>query len=680
MTSSKPHIQIKYGRREDNSQFFGPDREPSLDLVTPVEHIGGLDNFVVARHGSSGGSAGGSIFGKDYRHAYASCTTLDGSGQTVGIVSLQNGFLPSDIATYRSLAGLPGPAVTINGPAGCAGSPGCAPSGEDTGDIEMVLSMAPAAQIVEFRGSLDAILTNMAAHPEIGQMTSSYFPGNISSTARNALVQMAVQGQSFFNLTSDAGAFTAGQIGGVNDMRCQPNVTLVGGTDLNMSGAGATYVSETTWPQSGGGILSNIVNNTGVGTPIPSYQVGLATTANGGSTTYRNAPDVAANSDTIDLYVNGGQSLWGGTSFSTPLWAGFMALVNQQAANNGLARVGFANPALYKIASSTYAPNFNDITVGSNPSIPGGTTTFNATAGFDLTTGLGSPKCALITTLSTPLTLASAPSVNARGSGVLEIFGRKSDNSIIHRTYNAGFGPWQAMPAITAQSSPASVSWATNRIDVVVLNVGGSIAHSWWNAGGSFANWENLGCCFDSAPAISSWGAQRLDVFAKSGTNIWHRAFDNTNGWLAWENVGGSVNSAPAAVSWGSGRIDLFAKGTGNDIVHTWFNNPNWSGLWESLSCCFDTAPSAASWASGRLDIFAGSGGTLYHQFYNAGWSGLENLSGPIGSAPSATSWANGRIDIMTLTTGSQLYHKFYNNPSGWSGFETLGTLLYESP
>ena len=57
----------------------------------------------------------------------------------------------------------------------------------------------------------------------------------------------------------------------------------------------------------------------------------------------------------------------GGTSLAAPLWAGLVALANQQAAANGQSPVGFANPALYAIAKSTnYQSCFHDITTGGN--------------------------------------------------------------------------------------------------------------------------------------------------------------------------------------------------------------------------------------------------------------------------------------------------------------------------
>ena len=94
----------------------------------------------------------------------------------------------------------------------------------------------------------------------------------------------------------------------------------------------------------------------------------------------------------------------GGTSCAAPLWAGFMALVNQQAVGSGKASAGFINPAIYTIAAgSSYAACFHDVTTGNNtwPSSPN---LFYATNGYDLCTGLGTPAGQnLINALAGPL-------------------------------------------------------------------------------------------------------------------------------------------------------------------------------------------------------------------------------------------------------------------------------------
>ena len=90
------------------------------------------------------------------------------------------------------------------------------------------------------------------------------------------------------------------------------------------------------------------VNTDGIS--IPSWQVGVADTANQASPTLRNVPDVAmdGNGDTyVILYGLAAGS--GGTSAAAQRWAGFMALVNQQSVANGRGTVGFINPALYNL-------------------------------------------------------------------------------------------------------------------------------------------------------------------------------------------------------------------------------------------------------------------------------------------------------------------------------------------
>jgi len=161
-------------------------------------------------------------------------------------------------------------------------------------------------------------------------------------------------------------------------------VTSVGGTNLTTNGAGGAWKSEVAWtPYSGGGISPNHI-------AIPNYQKtkGVITTANKGSTIYRNSPDVAAegNTDNYICYDGTCAAGWGGTSFSAPRWAGYMALVNQQSVAKGKNAVGFINPALYSIGlGSSYATNLHDITSGNNR-------TYTAVKGYDLVTGWGSPN------------------------------------------------------------------------------------------------------------------------------------------------------------------------------------------------------------------------------------------------------------------------------------------------
>jgi len=123
----------------------------------------------------------------------------------------------------------------------------------------------------------------------------------------------------------------------------------------------------------------------------------------------RNSPDVSMVANNLNIVWGNdfiGESSdfpEGGTSLATPLWAGLVALANQQAAANGKRPVGFANPALYAIAKSTnYHSCFHDITTGSNTN-SSNPTKYEAVAGYDLCTGLGTPNGSnLITALLAP--------------------------------------------------------------------------------------------------------------------------------------------------------------------------------------------------------------------------------------------------------------------------------------
>ena len=127
-------------------------------------------------------------------------------------------------------------------------------------------------------------------------------------------------------------------------------------------------------------------------------------TTNKGSTTLRNIPDVALTADNILIIEDNGQSgkrWW--HQCAAPLWAGFTALINQQAVAAGRTNVGFLNPAVYAIGKSTnYLADFHDITTGNNTN----TTVHNkyyAVPGYDLCTGWGTPNGQnLITALAGP--------------------------------------------------------------------------------------------------------------------------------------------------------------------------------------------------------------------------------------------------------------------------------------
>ncbi len=131
---------------------------------------------------------------------------------------------------------------------------------------------------------------------------------------------------------------------------------------------------------------------------------------------------MALTADNIFIVADNGEPEdVGGTSAATPLWAGFLSLVNQQAFTSGKQPMGFINPAIYTIGKGPlYGTCFHDIATGNNTNYVS-PALFYAVPGYDLCTGWGTPTGSnLINALSpiifTPV-LAVATNIITGGNG-----------------------------------------------------------------------------------------------------------------------------------------------------------------------------------------------------------------------------------------------------------------------
>ena len=393
--------------------FYAPDREPTVDLSVPLQKVIGLDNSELgmtnlrierrvpftreqAAPGSSnatGSGPGGNFLPSDMRIAYYGTGNLTGSGQIVGIFSL-DGYLASDLSLYFQQTGMantvPITNILVNGFNGDCYSDSTIGSGtcvddEQIIDIAQVMGMAPGLSSIRFyEGTNTAdILDQMAGDNSIGLkvITSSWYNYEFSSANVDSyFMQFQAQGQTYVSASGDYGAYNYGGSSSYAPPEDDPYITQVGGTELTTAGAGGAWQSEIGWPDSGGGYESGI--------SIPSYQQssGVINSSNGGSTTLRNSPDVAAEANTDNAAVSNGvfYTGYGGTSFAAPRWAGLIALANQQAAAANNSAVGFLNNTVYQIGTgSSYSADFHDVTSGNNG--------FPAVVGYDLVTGWGSP-------------------------------------------------------------------------------------------------------------------------------------------------------------------------------------------------------------------------------------------------------------------------------------------------
>jgi len=412
-----------YQHPTESRTFYAPDTEPSVDLDLPLLDIRGLDNFHLPQHAlkwtpidevtprpyAVGSGPGGTFLGKDFRQAYAPGVSLDGSGQNVALFEM-DGYYGTDITNYEKLANYPYVPLTnvlVDGFAGHPVSPGAVI--EVSLDIEMAIAMAPGlTSVLVYEGALLPtvpydMLNRMATDNLAKEISSSWVITEIvnSPIPDQIYQQFGAQGQTFFQASGDEGAYPVFQ------WSDDPYITIVGGTTLSTRGTNGAWGSETTWtPFSGGGVSSPLLGNY----PIPSYQLGIDMTTNMGSTTMRNVPDVALTADNIFVIAdNGASGAVSGTSCAAPLWAGYAALINQQAYFNTQPLLGLLNPAVYTIGKGTnYRGNFHDITTGNNTNSVS-PTNYYACAGYDLCTGWGTPTGSNIINYLAPLGLQILP-------------------------------------------------------------------------------------------------------------------------------------------------------------------------------------------------------------------------------------------------------------------------------
>jgi kumamolisin len=366
------------------------------ELVGAVEAVLGLDNRPQAqphfRVRAAASSDPGSYTPVQVAQLYQFPAGATASGQTIGIIELGGGYRAADLTAYFKGLGLKAPKVTAVKVDKGKNTPGKATSadGEVMLDIEVAAAVAPGAKVVVYfapntdQGFIDAIGAAVHDTKNNPSVISISWGGPESSWTAQAMTALdaACQSAAALGITITVAAGDNGSTDGatgnnVDFPASSPHVLACGGTKL--VGNGSSIASEVVWNEQAnnegatGGGVSNVF-------PLPSWQAKAnvpAPTASGGG---RGVPDVCGDADPTTGYqvrVDGEDLVFGGTSAVAPLWAGLIALSNQQ---NGKS-AGFIQPLIYGAKGTS---GFRDITSGNNGA-------FSAGPGWDACTGLGSP-------------------------------------------------------------------------------------------------------------------------------------------------------------------------------------------------------------------------------------------------------------------------------------------------
>ena len=423
---------------------------------------------------ASGTGPGGAYNAADLRNAYVVPPQIGGAAAWTVAVFEQGGFSASDVRKYLKNNTLPSPtveAIGVNGSGTGVNDPNVAL--EAVLDIDMIIGINPAVQgVLVYEDADDPFpvalldgITAVANDNRAQVLSISYgldeaLQGSTAIQAENQVfTQLAAQGITVVVSAGDRGAYGDENNGKLNveDPASQPFVTSIGGTTLFTYGG--YYSLEEVW-----NLLANNVGATGGGVssvwPIPSWQATAPVSLNGGSTSMRNLPDLAAvgNPETgvaVYSYINGGWIEIGGTSVSAPIWASYLSIMSPGHEAMGLGKYGFFNPILYT-ASSSFA-QLHDIVNGNNGDVNNyGIPGYTSGPGYDNCTGWGSPDAL------TPLWLLTLPSSNTG-------------------TYPGPFGGLSVKPGTTTAKAGWSTSKGAKGYLVEIPLKYSAIAHSEFN-------------------------------------------------------------------------------------------------------------------------------------------------------------------------------------------------------
>jgi len=391
------------------------------ELVGAVEAVLGLDNRPIATpkirvRGNTSAAANqqaGTFIPPQVAQVYnfptAASGTAGGAGETIGIIELGGGYNPADIASYfANTIGIASPGVTDVILDGGSNDPTNANSAdaEVLLDIEVAGSVAPGANIVVYftsntdQGFQDAISTAIHDTANNPSVISISWGGPESSWSQTAINSMdttcqtaAALGITITVAAGDNGSSDGGSGNNVDFPASSPHVLGCGGTALTASNG--QRQAEVVWDDqaTGGGATGGGVSAV---FPLPSWQANAGVPSSAAGTGGRGVPDVAGDASPetgYQILVDGQQEVVGGTSAVAPLWAGLIALLNQQLGSP----VGFLNPKIYPLGETP----FFDVTSGNNGA-------FSAQTGWDACTGLGSPNGQiLLTSLQSSATTTS---------------------------------------------------------------------------------------------------------------------------------------------------------------------------------------------------------------------------------------------------------------------------------
>lgn len=193
-------------------------------------------------------------------------------------------------------------------------------------------------------------------------------------------------------------------------------------------------------------------------------------------------------------------------------------------------------------------------------------------------------------------------------------------------------------PTDQATNSIPSAGVAATRTDSgTIVFVRGSDGAVWSQSPDAGPDFSSLGGQILYGPAVTSWGGNRLDVFAVgTDRHLYHNGGSFYGPWNGWEDLGGRLTASPAVVSFSPGTLDIYGRGDDGQLWSMAWTGSGWSS-WTPRGGGLTSAPGATvDPDSGQATVgVRGSDGALWElRFGSEGPGGYSAAGFFVASAP----------------------------------------------
>ncbi len=250
---------------------------------------------------------------------------------------------------------------------------------------------------------------------------------------------------------------------------------------------------------------------------------------------------------------------------------------------------------------------------------------------------------------------AGLPSIASWGPNRIDVFAMGSNFDAFHIAWiGTEWSDWEALGGLTTweggtrdtrsdppAARPIVISLGPNRLDIIPTGIESRMLHKVWDGRVQHPSWSSWTVLsgtdvrLHGQPRVTSWGPNRLDIFAwfhdPEELSLFHKAWNGTQ-WFDWEPLGDLRTGYDVAVtSWGTNRIDIVTVDESGAVIHKAWNNDRWSD-WVSLGGQAIGSPAIVSWEPNRLDIFVcGTDGGVWHKAWDGQrWFEWESLGGKL--------------------------------------------------